>query len=207
MFLILPKGCQYGSDRCYSHCVLWCFEGLFWQITITMLLWQILLPMWQMLLPLVDWCLLGWCYCQSVGWCYCQTIYGWCYCHVWLMLLPLLIVVILADVIANVMADVFTICGRWNSLFICDGLMLLPCGRWYSHLLECDTFVIQKTAHKEEFFQHLNSIEEKIQFTAENTKADGALPFLDTLVTVKKMEVCQPPYTETHSHQPIFAVG
>ena len=36
------------------------------------------------------------------------------------MLLPLLIVVVLADVIANVMADVFTICGRWNSHFICD---------------------------------------------------------------------------------------
>ena len=49
-----------------------------------------------------------------------------------------------------------------------------------------DTFVIQKTTHKEEFFQHLNSIEEKIQFTAENTKADGSLPFLDTLVTVKE---------------------
>ena len=49
-----------------------------------------------------------------------------------------------------------------------------------------DTFVIQKTTHKEEFFQHLNSIEEKILFTAENTKADGSLPFLDTLVTVKE---------------------
>ena len=49
-----------------------------------------------------------------------------------------------------------------------------------------DTFVIQKTTHKEEFFQHLNSIEEKIQFTAENTKADGSLLFLDTLVTVKE---------------------
>ena len=49
-----------------------------------------------------------------------------------------------------------------------------------------DTFVIQKTTHKGEFFQHLNSIEEKIQFTAENTKADGSLPFLDTLVTVKE---------------------
>ena len=51
------------------------------------------------------------------------------------MLFPQLIVVVLADVIANVMADVFTICGRWNSHFICDGLMLLPCGRWYSHLV------------------------------------------------------------------------
>ena len=49
-----------------------------------------------------------------------------------------------------------------------------------------DTFVILETTHKEEFFQHINGIEEKIQFTAENTRADGSLPFLDTLVTVKE---------------------
>ena len=49
-----------------------------------------------------------------------------------------------------------------------------------------DTFVILKTAQKEEFFHHLNSIEEKIQFTADNIRADGSLPFLDTLVTVEE---------------------
>ena len=49
-----------------------------------------------------------------------------------------------------------------------------------------DTFVILETAYKEEFFQHLNGIEEKIQFTAENTRADGSLPFLDTLITVEE---------------------
>ena len=59
-----------------------------------------------------------------------------------------------------------------------------------------DTFVILETTYKEEFFQHINGIEEKIQFTAKNTRADGSLPFLDTLVTVEEMEVCQPPYTE-----------
>ena len=48
-----------------------------------------------------------------------------------------------------------------------------------------DTFVILDTTHKEEFFQHINGIEEKIQFTAENTRADGSLPFLDTLVKAK----------------------
>ena len=47
-----------------------------------------------------------------------------------------------------------------------------------------DTFVILETTYKDEFFQHINGIEEKIQFTAENTRADGSLPFLDTLVTV-----------------------
>ena len=142
MFFNIAKGCQYGSDKCYWHYVLWCFWGLFFDRTITVLLWQILLPMWLMLLPHVDWCLLGWCYCQGVGWCYCQLIYGWCYCHVWLMLLPCvadviatITVVILADVIANVMADVFIMCGRWNGHLICDGLMLLPCGRWYGHLV------------------------------------------------------------------------
>ena len=49
-----------------------------------------------------------------------------------------------------------------------------------------DTFVILDTTHKEEFFQHINGIEKKIQFTAENTRADGSLPFLDTLVTAKE---------------------
>ena len=46
-----------------------------------------------------------------------------------------------------------------------------------------DTFVVIKTAYKEEFFNHINSIEERIQFIAENTRADGSMPFQDTLVT------------------------
>ena len=66
-----------------------------------------------------------------------------------------------------------------------------------------DTFVILETAYKEEFFQHLNGIEEKIQFTAENTRADGSLPFLDTLVTVEEdgslsTSICRKP---THTNQ------
>ena len=46
-----------------------------------------------------------------------------------------------------------------------------------------DTFVVIKTAYKKEFFNHINCIEEDIQFTAENIRADGSMPFLDTLVT------------------------
>ena len=46
-----------------------------------------------------------------------------------------------------------------------------------------DTFVVIPTSHKEEFFNHINSIEESIQFTAVDTQADGSLPFLDVLVT------------------------
>ena len=45
-----------------------------------------------------------------------------------------------------------------------------------------DTFVIIEARYKEEFFQHINSIDENIQFTAENTRVDGVMPFLDTLV-------------------------
>ena len=45
-----------------------------------------------------------------------------------------------------------------------------------------DTFVVIKRCHQEEFFKHINKIEETIQFTAENTHADGTLPFLDVLV-------------------------
>ena len=46
-----------------------------------------------------------------------------------------------------------------------------------------DTFVIQEEQHNEEFFQHINSIDPNITFTAETTKADGSMPFLDTSVT------------------------
>ena len=45
-----------------------------------------------------------------------------------------------------------------------------------------DTFVVIKSRHKEEFLNHINSIDEGIQFTAENTKADSSVPFLDTFV-------------------------
>ena len=33
------------------------------------------------------------------------------------------------------------------------------------------------------FFHHINSLDDNIKFTAETTKADGSMPFLDTLVT------------------------
>ena len=43
-----------------------------------------------------------------------------------------------------------------------------------------DTFVIQKEIHKQDFLQHINSIDPAIQCTVENNKEDGAIPFLDT---------------------------
>ena len=44
-----------------------------------------------------------------------------------------------------------------------------------------DTFVIQKEVNKQDFLQHINSVDPAIQFTVEN-KEDGAIPFLDTIV-------------------------
>ena len=45
-----------------------------------------------------------------------------------------------------------------------------------------DTFTIIYTAHKESFLQHLNSIDDHIQFTSEDQRPDGSMPFLDILV-------------------------
>ena len=44
------------------------------------------------------------------------------------------------------------------------------------------TFVIQKEVNKQDFLQHINSVDPAIQFTEENNKEDGAIPFLDTIV-------------------------
>ena len=46
-----------------------------------------------------------------------------------------------------------------------------------------DTFVILEAQYKDEFFHHINSLDDNIKFTAETTKAEGSMPFLDTLVT------------------------
>ena len=48
-----------------------------------------------------------------------------------------------------------------------------------------DTFVIQKEVNKQDFLQHINSVDPAIQFTMENNKEDGAIPFLDTIVKPK----------------------
>ena len=45
-----------------------------------------------------------------------------------------------------------------------------------------DTFTILQSSHKEEFLEHLNSVDHHIQFTAEDQRSDGAMPFLDILV-------------------------
>ena len=46
-----------------------------------------------------------------------------------------------------------------------------------------DTFTILQSSKKEEFLEHLNSIDQQIKFTAEEPREDGAMPFLDILVS------------------------
>ena len=46
-----------------------------------------------------------------------------------------------------------------------------------------DTFTILQSSHKKGFLEHLNSVDHHIQFTAEDQRNDGAMPFLDILVT------------------------
>ena len=44
-----------------------------------------------------------------------------------------------------------------------------------------DTFIIHKEVNKQNFLQHINSVDPAIKFTADN-KEDGSIPFLDTIV-------------------------
>ena len=53
---------------------------------------------------------------------------------------------------------------------------------WYRFV--DDTWVIQQHAHKQAFLDHINSIDPAIRFTMEGTQGNGAIPFLDTLVTL-----------------------
>ena len=45
-----------------------------------------------------------------------------------------------------------------------------------------DTCVVIDSAKKERFLEHINNIDPLIQFTTEDAKADGSIPFLDTIV-------------------------
>ena len=45
-----------------------------------------------------------------------------------------------------------------------------------------DTFVIHKEVNKQDFLQHINSVDPAIKFTVEDNKEDGSIPFLDTIV-------------------------
>ena len=45
-----------------------------------------------------------------------------------------------------------------------------------------DTFTIIKKSHKDAFLDHINSIDNNIRFTCEESRDDGSIPFLDILI-------------------------
>ena len=49
-----------------------------------------------------------------------------------------------------------------------------------------DTFTIIKSSQKTSFLEHLNSIDQHIQFTSEESRQDGSMPFLDILIAPKE---------------------
>ena len=53
--------------------------------------------------------------------------------------------------------------------------------RFWHRFVE-DTFVIHKEVNKQDFLQHINSVDPTIRFTVEDNKEDGSIPFLDTIV-------------------------
>ena len=67
-----------------------------------------------------------------------------------------------------------------------------------------DTWVIQQSTHKQEFLEHINSIDPAIKFTVEGTQGNGGIPFLDTLVTPEADNslsftvYCKPTYTDQY---------
>ena len=61
------------------------------------------------------------------------------------------------------------------------GSATYPTRVWYRFV--DDMWVIQKQAHKQAFLDHINNIDLAIKFIVEGTQGNGAIPFLDTLVT------------------------
>ena len=49
-----------------------------------------------------------------------------------------------------------------------------------------DTFVVIKSAHKRSFLDHINSLDQHIQFASEDSRTGGSMLFLDILVTPRQ---------------------
>ena len=69
-----------------------------------------------------------------------------------------------------------------------------------------DTCVILSSTSKDDFFHHINSIDPRIQFTSEDSKPDGSIPFLDSLVmpqpdgSIKTIVFRKPTHTDMYLH-------
>ena len=70
-----------------------------------------------------------------------------------------------------------------------------------------DTCVILDSARKEEFTKHINSIDPHIQFTSEDVKPDGSIPFLDIMVMPQPDGSLKNSIQKAHSYRYVLTVG
>ena len=79
-----------------------------------------------------------------------------------------------------------------------------PPNMWKRHVGY--TCMILDSARKEEFSKHMKSIDPHIQFTSEDAKPDGSIPFLDTIVmpqpdgSLKTTVYRKPTHTDIYLH-------
>ena len=70
-----------------------------------------------------------------------------------------------------------------------------------------DTLTIMKSSQIDNFLQHLNSLDQNIQFTKEEARSDGSMPFLDVLITPREdgsldtTVYRKPTHTDLYLHQ------
>ena len=80
---------------------------------------------------------------------------------------------------------------------------LLPPPRYWFQYVD-DTWVIQQQATKQVFLAYINSIYPAIQFTVKGDQDNGAIPFLDSLVTPQADHClfitvyCKPTHTDQY---------
>ena len=82
----------------------------------------------------------------------------------------------MASLVSPIVANLYMECFERKAL----SSAINPPRAWFRFV--DDTWVIQKQAYKQEFLDHINSVNPAIKFTVEGTQANGAIPFLDTLV-------------------------
>ena len=68
-----------------------------------------------------------------------------------------------------------------------------------------DTFTIIKKQHRNIFLEHLNSINPSIKYSSEETRSDGSMPFLDSLITLKEDHSLQTPVYTKHTLSYIYS--
>ena len=67
-----------------------------------------------------------------------------------------------------------------------------------------DTFVIQHNSHKEEFLCHINTVDPPFQFTVEEAKDDGSIPFLDTIIIPEADDTFTIEVYRKHTHTDLY---